>query len=188
MFCFIVLAIFSKKFISKTIELIFKLVSRVKFINLNKLIKNIDEEINQYQEGAKFIKENKMVIVKVILTTFAQICFNYSITFFVYKAFNLSTYSFLTVFSLQSILFISVSAIPLPGSVGSSESSFLTLFKTLFPVSTLSSAMLLSRGISFYLFVIISGIVVLFIGIFKKNLKEKYMNNMTLNDKIAISK
>ena len=48
--------------------------------------------------------------------------------------------------------------------------------------------MLLSRGISFYLFVIISGIVVLFIGIFKKNLKEKYMNNMTLNDKIAISK
>ena len=94
----------------------------------------------------------------------------------------------MTVFSLQSILFISVSAIPLPGSVGSSESSFLTLFKTLFPVSTLSSAMLLSRGISFYLFVIISGIVVLFIGIFKKNLKEKYMNNMTLNDKIAISK
>ena len=187
-FLFIVLAIFSKKFISKTIELIFKLVSRVKFINLNKLIKNIDEEINQYQEGAKFIKENKMVIVKVILTTFAQICFNYSFTFFVYKAFNLSTYSFLTVFSLQSILFISVSAIPLPGSVGSSESSFLTLFKTLFPVSTLSSAMLLSRGISFYLFVIISGIVVLFIGIFKKNLKEKYMNNMTLNDKIAISK
>ena len=83
----------------KILRLYFKLVSRVKFINLNKLIKNIDEEINQYQEGAKFIKENKMVIVKVILTTFAQICFNYSITFFVYKAFNLSTYSFLTVFS-----------------------------------------------------------------------------------------
>ena len=33
-FLFIVLAIFSKKFISKTIELIFKLVSRVKFIKL----------------------------------------------------------------------------------------------------------------------------------------------------------
>lgn len=128
-----------------------------------------------------------MVIVKVILTTFAQICFNYSITFFVYKAFNLSTYSFDCFFFAIYIVYIST-AIPLPGSVGSSESSFLTLFKTLFPVSTLSSAMLLSRGISFYLFVIISGIVVLFIGIFKKNLKEKYMNNMTLNDKIAISK
>lgn len=188
MFLFIVLAIFSKKFISKTIELIFKLVSRVKFIDLDKLRKTVDSEISQYQEGAIFIKNNKMVIVKVILTTFAQICFNYSITFFVYKSFNLSTYSFLTIFSLQSILFISVSAIPLPGAVGSSESSFLTLFKTLFPASILSSAMLLSRGISFYLFVIISGIIVLFIVLFKKNLEEKYMNNRGQTDKVVIDK
>lgn len=187
-FLFIGLAIFSKKFISKIIELIFKLVSRIRFINSNKLRNIVDEEINQYQEGAIFIKENKMVIVKVVLTTFAQIFFNYSITFFVYKALNLSTYSFMSVFSLQSILFISVSALPLPGAVGSSESSFLTLFKTLFPASTLSSAMLLSRGISFYLFVIISGVIVLFIGLFKKNLKEKYLNNKRVADKIAIGK
>ena len=184
-FLFIGLAIFSKKFISKIIELIFKLVSRIRFINSNKLRNIVDEEINQYQEGAIFIKENKMVIVKVVLTTFAQIFFNYSITFFVYKALNLSTYSFMSVFSLQSILFISVSALPLPGAVGSSESSFLTLFRTLFPGRT---ARLLSRGISFYLFVIISGVIVLFIGLFKKNLKEKYLNNKRVADKIAIGK
>lgn len=168
MFLCIVLAIFSNKFTNKLVDLFLRLISKIRFINVDKLRVIVDNEVNQYQQGALFIKRNRSVILKVILTTFIQICSMYSITFFVYKAFNLSQFSFLTVFSLQSILFIAVSAIPLPGAVGSSESSFLTLFKTLFPANTLSSAMLLSRGISFYLFVIISGIIVLYIRLSKK--------------------
>ena len=172
-FCFILVAIFSKSFINRIVDLAFKVISKIKFIDEKRIIEGVREEIKQYQEGALFINNNKEVVTKVVLTTFVQASFMYSITFFVYKAFNLSTFSFFTVFSLQSILFISVSAIPLPGSVGSSESVFLTLFKTLFPVNTLNSAMLLSRGISFYLFVIVSGIIVLFIRISR----NKYYGN-----------
>lgn len=172
-FCFILVAIFSKSFINRIVDLAFKVISKIKFIDEKRIIEGVREEIKQYQEGALFINNNKEVVTKVVLTTFVQVSFMYSITFFVYKAFNLSTFSFFTVFSLQSILFISVSAIPLPGSVGSSESVFLTLFKTLFPVNTLNSAMLLSRGISFYLFVIVSGIIVLFIRISR----NKYYGN-----------
>lgn len=162
-----------KSFINRIVDLAFKVISKIKFIDEKRIIEGVREEIKQYQEGALFINNNKEVVTKVVLTTFVQASFMYSITFFVYKAFNLSTFSFFTVFSLQSILFISVSAIPLPGSVGSSESVFLTLFKTLFPVNTLNSAMLLSRGISFYLFVIVSGIIVLFIRISR----NKYYGN-----------
>ncbi|WP_195988644.1 lysylphosphatidylglycerol synthase transmembrane domain-containing protein [Clostridium sp. D53t1_180928_C8] len=188
MFCFIVLAIFSKTFISKIVSIFFKIASKIKFINSIKLRHVVDKEVKQYQESALFIKNNKSVIFKVVLTAFAQICFMYSVTFFVYKAFNLSTFSFFTVFSMQSILFITVSAIPLPGSVGSSESGFLTLFKTLFPANTLSSAMLLSRGISFYSFVIISGLIVLFIKVSKKKGNISYLNKSKLNNKFIISK
>lgn len=188
MFCFIVLAIFSNNFISKIVNIFFKVTSKIKFINSIKLRSVVEREVKQYQESALFIKNNKSVIVKVVLTAFAQICFMYSVTFFVYKAFNLSTFSFFTVFSMQSILFITVSAIPLPGSVGSSESGFLTLFKTLFPANTLSSAMLLSRGISFYSFVIISGLIVLFIKVSRKNRNISWLNKSKLNNKALVNK
>lgn len=51
-----------------------------------------------------------------------------------------------------------------------SEGGFLLIYKLLFPAELLSSSMLLSRGISFYLFVIISGIAVLSFSL--KNLKQ----------------
>lgn len=187
-FCFIVLAIFSKAFITNIVNLIFKVVSKIKFINSDSLRKEIYKEVDQYEQGALFIKENTKVVMKVVLTTFAQMCFMYSITFFVYKAFNLSTFSFFTVFSLQSILFIAVSAIPLPGAVGSSEGGFLTLFRTLFPVNTLSSAMLLSRGISFYLFVIISGVIVLCIRLLRNKKNIKYHSDNIFKRNIVLEK
>ena len=146
------------------------------------------EEIKQYQKGSLFINNNRKVVIKVVLTAFVQACFMHSITFFVYRAFNLYDFSFFTVFSLQSILFISVSAIPLPGSVGSSESAFLTLFKTLFPANTLNSAMLLSRGISFYLFVIVSGLIVLFINISKNKYYSKHIFKRLCDKNIMIER
>ena len=187
-FCFIVLAIFSKEFINRITNIFFKVINKIKFIDSIRLMDIVEKEVNQYREGARFIKNNKSIVMKVVLTTFAQICFLYSVTFFVYKAFNLSDFSFFTIFSMQSILFIAVSAIPLPGAVGSSEGGFLTLFKTLFPSGTLSSAMLLSRGISFYSFVIISGSIVLFIKVSRKNRNISWLNKSKLNNKALVNK
>ena len=49
---------------------------------------------------------------------------------------------------------MAVSYMPMPGTVGASEGVFMLMFKSLFPVNVLSSAMLISRGVSFYLFVV----------------------------------
>lgn len=185
-FCFILVAIFSKSFINKVIGLFLKIVSKIKFIDENKIKQIVEKEVKQYQDGAIFISNNKKTVIKVVLTTFAQLSFMYSITFCVYKAFNLSSFSFFTIFSIQSILFIAVSAIPLPGAVGSSESGFLTLFKTLFPATSLSSAMLLSRGISFYLFVIISGLIVFLIKISRKKEDENSIRKYSNDKRIII--
>lgn len=187
-FCFLLVAIFSKSFINRIMDLIFKFISKIKFLDEKKLREEVKEEIKQYQKGSLFINNNRKTIIKVVLTAFVQACFMHSITFFVYRAFNLSDFSFFTVFSLQSILFITVSAIPLPGSVGSSESAFLTLFKTLFPANILNSAMLLSRGISFYLFVIVSGLIVLFINISKNKNYSKLIFKRLCDKNIIIEK
>ena len=58
-------------------------------------------------------------------------------------------------------MYATVSGIPLPGAVGVSEGGFLGIFKNVFTTSTLNSAMILNRGVSFYLFVLISAILVI---------------------------
>ena len=73
---------------------------------------------------------------------------------------------------LQAMLYATVSGIPLPGAVGVSESGFMNIFKQIFTAETISGAMLINRGVSFYLFVIISGIVVAF-NMFKSKKEDK---------------
>ena len=67
------------------------------------------------------------------------------------------------VLALQAILSLAVTAVPLPGSVGASEGSFLVLYRTLLGAGQSFSVMLLSRGISFYAMLCISGLVTAFL-------------------------
>lgn len=180
MLLFITCSIFSSKLTIKFMNLCFKLISKIKFLNLDKIQSKFEEQILEYNKGAKFIKSSPIVIIKNILTTFIQISAMYSVPFFVYKSFGFSGFSFFEIYTLQSILSIAVSAIPLPGAVGVSESGFLLLFRTFFPAAVLNSAMLLNRGISFYLYILISGIVVIFAHIIstKKNKILSGKNNV----------
>ena len=61
--------------------------------------------------------------------------------------------------AMQAILSLAVTAVPLPGSVGASEGGFMALYGPLFGAGQTFSIMMLSRGISFYGFLVISGLV-----------------------------
>jgi hypothetical protein len=120
-----------------------------------------EKGIEKYAEGSKYIrthmKEFRFTMIRGVL----QMTAFYLIPYAVYLALGLSGHTIFDFFILQSILFVSTSGIPLPGAIGASESVFLGLYMTVFPEEVLSSAMLLNRGINFYLFVIVSMIVVL---------------------------
>ena len=169
---FILCVIFSKKFTEKIANFIFWIVKKIRFIKIDSLKEKFYEQVEEYQRGAVFIRQHKEIMIKVIFTTFIQVCALYSITFWVYRALGFSKASFVEIMSLQAVLYVAVSGIPLPGAVGASESSFLRIFKTIYPTSVLSSAMLLSRGISFYLFVLISGVVVMYSQVILNNRKN----------------
>ena len=105
--------------------------------------------------------------------TIVQMGSFYSISYIVYRALGNNSKSLLDIVFLQALIETGASYIPLPGGVGVNESSFLAIFKGVYSKEMLSSAMLLSRGISFYLLMIIS---IIFISIAKinsiKELKE----------------
>ena len=105
---------------------------------------------------------------RMLLVSFLQIAALHSVVFWVYRSFGFYEYGFLDVVLLQAVLFITVSALPLPGTVGVGESGFLLLYKTLFPGTYLGSGMLLSRGINLYLYVIVTGLFLLLYCVVQK--------------------
>lgn len=134
--------------------------------------KRADKSLAKYQRGSIYIKTHRPDFIKSLLKTFAQMVLFFLIPFCVYKAFNLSGYNIFTLFTMQSILFVATSGLPLPGAIGASESVFLSLYGAVFGEGLLSTAMLLNRGINFYWFVLISMIVV-FINILIKKKPTK---------------
>lgn len=172
---FLFIFIFSKKLSAYLINIVIKILKLIKVKNIENIEEKMIEEINTYHKSAVYIKNNKMVMLKTFITSLVQSIVSYSIPYWVYCSFGFTEYGILDFITLQAVLYTTVSALPLPGAVGVSESAFLIIYKALFPATLLSSAMLLNRGISFYLSVLISGIIVS--GI---TLKSKKINKVII--------
>ena len=157
----LLIGIFSKKLSAWLVKIAVKILSFFKIKNIEDKQEKLEKELFKYQGSAAYIKQNIGVMLKTILTTFVQILFYYSIPYWVYCSFGFREYNIIKIISLQSILYATVSGIPLPGAVGVSEGGFLGIFKNVFTAETLNSAMILNRGVSFYLFVLISAILVI---------------------------
>ncbi|MEG0806460.1 MAG: lysylphosphatidylglycerol synthase transmembrane domain-containing protein [Lachnospiraceae bacterium] len=166
----LVLAIFSKKIPGMVIHGVTCMIKKMGYKKWEQFQKKAEEQILLYQQGAQTLKKNKGKVIQIILTTCVQILAYHSIPYLIYLSFGFQEHSFGIFFAAQAVLYVTVSAIPLPGAVGAGESGFLLLFASLFPLGFVDSAMLLSRGISFYLFLVMSG---LFVGIRAKAIHAK---------------
>ena len=167
------IGIFSNRLTKKLIKLVEKILKLFKIKNVTKINKKIDKELELFHQSSEFIKENKKEFIKAIITAFIQLTIYYSIPYFIYRSFGLNDVNILYVISLQAILFCTVSCFPLPGTVGINESVFLILYSTIYSESDIMNAMILQRGVTFYLFVLISLVVVIInnIRLTKKGLK-----------------
>lgn len=170
----LLIAIFSKKLLNKMINFVIKIMKKFKIKNIEDKQMKLEVELSKYQNSSDYIKNNKMVILKILLTTYIQFIAYYSVSYWVYRSFGLSGHNFIEIITIQSILYATVSGIPSPGAVGVTEGGFIEIYKLIFPNNMISGAMLLNRGISFYLLVVISGIITL-INLFKnkKMLKKE---------------
>ena len=158
----VLIMIFSKRFIVKMVDFICKILEKFHYKKVDEFREKCLIQVQEYKAGANLLAKNKKVLVKILGTTMVQIVLYHSIPYMIYLAFGLlGGANYFQFLALQAVLYISVSAMPLPGAVGVSEGGFLGIYQLLFPSELLVGSMLLSRGISFYLFVIISGVFVL---------------------------
>ena len=165
------ICIFSPKLMDKVIDII---IIIIRFITINriKLSKaKFNKTIETYKDSSTFIKSNVKVFLRNILRNSIQAIFFYLIPYFVYKSLGLSGYSVLKFIGLEAILYSATSSIPLPGAIGISETVYLLLFKNVLVGNYLNSAMILSRGISFYLYVMVGLITLIINSIYLKKVK-----------------
>lgn len=172
----LIIGIFSRRMSKGLINIALKILKFFKVKNIEQKQEKFEKELMTYQYSAKYIKNNKRLIIRTLLTTAIQFILYYSITYWTYCALGFSEHNAFEIITMQSVLYATVSGIPSPGAVGVSEGAFMEIFRAVYDKTMIHSAVLLNRGVNFYLFVILSGIVVII-----NDLKGK---NSEIDDKI----
>lgn len=163
-------AMFSQNLSHKIVDFIYKIINKFNEDKANNFKEKIEIQLKEYHDSAKFLLNNKKVLFNIFLTTFAQLITYHSVAYFVFLALGVPHLNYFKITFLQSVLYLSVSILPLPGTVGVNETGFSILYSPIIATTITDSAMLLTRGISFYLIVIITGVILAFEGL-KKNTK-----------------
>lgn len=150
----------SRRIVEKCLRFFITLGSRIKLIkSREQALQHSFRELANYHDHARKIKSNPLLFMRVLLVSLVQITALSFIPYCVYRALGFSAFTPGELITCQSILTLAASAIPTPGAVGAAEGGFLFAFQNIFGTETIKTAMLLSRGISLYLFLILSFIV-----------------------------
>ncbi len=165
----IALCIFKPQFVYKLVD------GFMNFINKLGIKKNADREkirntIEQYNECSTYFKHHKLIFLKSILISLVGVLCCYHVSYLVLCALGCSDLNVMSVIWRQSMLYAMASWFPLPGAAGASELTYINLFGFINNSDIIVSGLLLYRGITFYIFIII-GLIVYLIT-FIKNLKK----------------
>lgn len=157
---FLLFAMFSKNFAGRIVHKVIGLLTKIRIVkHPEKIEKRVSEQIALYQKGAEVFKAHKWLLVAELVAYMLLLGSQFVIPYFIYRAFHLTAFGMIDFIALQSVLYLAVCFLPIPGSAGASESGFVQLFRVLFHSSIIVPAMLLSRVASFYFILILSGLV-----------------------------
>lgn len=157
----VTLALIYNKVLLKVANWVFNVIEKLRIKKIRETTKQkVIDGILEYNKATKFIREKPYIFVKVTFVAMVQVLITYSIPFFVYKALGFNEYSYFNIVTIQALLSIAVSSIPVPGAVGVSESAFILLFSNIYSQEVLDSAMILTRGINFYFILLITPLII----------------------------
>ncbi len=147
----------SKKLAPSIVAFILKAGNKLRLVkNVNETKNKFDKSLISYHEKARILKTHPLLFIKILLFSIIQMLALNSIPYLVYCSKGYRSKDILDMITCQSILTISVSAVPLPGAEGVTQGGFLQVFNAYFPPDMLTYAMLINRVISFYLPLLLS--------------------------------
>ncbi|MFV0274951.1 MAG: YbhN family protein [Bacilli bacterium] len=142
----------------------------INFLGFIKLLKNPENakektegEVEKFELTLKiFLKNKKSFIISVFIMCIG-IILEYLVAYFVFLSLEMpATYDFIQIIIGMSYIVVLTAAIPIPGSIGGAEYAFYSSFGSIFGKEGTLTASIVWRFISFYLFLIIGYITLLF--------------------------
>lgn len=153
------------------------LISFLKKIKLSKkpdaLREKLSAMVEKYRNCGGEIKKHRGLFVQTLLWNVLQRGAQVAITAFVCKAAAPQT-DMLHVFALQCFVLLGYNSIPLPGGSGIFELLYMNVFASEFPSAFLVVAVMVTRVISYYACLIVSGVYTLIYHVARGGAKEKY--------------
>ncbi len=125
--------------------------------DLAKAEEGLKTQMEEYARGAAVIKGSPALTAKLLAASAVQQGLRYLVTWTVYKALGLTVLGPFQLVAAQALVALAVGCLPVPGAVGAAEAAFLTAFVQIFGENLTPAAMLLSRGLSFYLPLLVTG-------------------------------
>lgn len=163
--------IFKQKYIKGIIEWFKKIGSKIKFLKKKTDSIDTNQFLKDYRYEIMQLKSKKRYIFLAFIITFIQRLLLFSIAYVVYRSLGFNKLSYFDLVLIQVSVQIAIEALPLPGGTGLSEKAFQTIFITAFGVGFADLAMILTRTFSFYVPLILSGVVLLLVFMIKKRKK-----------------
>lgn len=141
---------------------------RSAFCKLEKLLERIHvwkekasrrEKVEQFLAGYRdtvgFLCGHKRLILVTLFVTFLQRSSVFVLTYVVYVGLGLSGHTMFDVVLLQASVYIAVDMLPIPGAQGITEAMYRSVFAGIFSGQYLAASTCITRGVSFYLMMLI---------------------------------
>ena len=156
------IGIFYKKLAAKLVGLTIRILKFFKVKDMEEKEKVIREELKLFSDSSHYVKKHKKEFIKSIVLSALQVLTFYIIPFIVYKSLHLDGISILMFIACQAVIHCSASSIPIPGAVGITETVFLVIYGFIYASpDLLQSSLIVSRMVTFYVYVVVSLIVYL---------------------------
>lgn len=141
----------------------------------------LSEEVEKYRIGFEEIKKHRALFFEALALNVAQRISQILVNCFVCLAAGVTC--FWDVFAMQAFVLIGYNSIPLPGGVGAFEYLYLHIYGLLFEDAFILSAMMVTRTISHYLCILVSGAMTLAYHIHILKRKKEKINYINIQEK-----
>ena len=156
------LLLFRPALVNGLLDLLLRLMRRLPFIkNPEGKYETLRGHAEEYHECALFMKTHLWAVARTFLVSLAQRVCILLVACFVFLALGAPARVIRRVWELQLLIAVSVDMLPLPGGVGAAEAVSLQLYEGALGPVLMYPAMLLWRGVSYYLILAVSGAAVL---------------------------
>ena len=160
----------------------------IKFLHKIRLCKRPEEryeklhkEFGIFYESTRLMGKAWRIYFYTVLFTIVQVFFTCVVPYCIYRSFNFHTESATTMIAAQSFVTMVSAFVPLPGASGGAEGSFALYFGKFFLNNTLVPAIFIWRIATYYMTILVGGIVYWFGNRFRprKLTPSKAMLQMT---------